>query len=360
MEKPAQSEHSQPLLTWKSFGISFAIILLVYLLVSATIDHPSTKTTKEDTRPSKTANFEYKVIDGDEGSSNSILSIPINGIILTSNTDNAGFFSFIQGESATYGYDVKDELKRAAKDPSIKAVMLEINSPGGTVSGANAIAEGVAYYRKVTGHPVYSHITDLGASGAYWSAASTDYIVAEVGGTVGSIGVIMGPFKYYNKVTAENTFGGGVQTDGGIDYTYITAGQYKDTGSPYRKMTDDEQKHWQTAINNEYDRFVGYIASRRHLSRDTITNTIKALPYDTKRALELRLIDKEGSRELAQGMLAQKAGISDYSIVEENQSLNFLENIFGKVESLQPKQSANCKWCNQPLVLYDGSYSWLK
>ena len=351
----------QPALTWKSFGISFIIILVVYVLVSSVLNNPEETTSrKEKAGPLGSKEFQYKVIDGDESSATSILSIPINGIILTDSTADAGFFNFLQEGGATYGYDVKDELKRASKDPSIKAVMLEINSPGGTVSGANAIAEGVAYYRKATGHPVYSHITDLGASGAYWSAASTDYIVSELGSTVGSIGVIMGPFKYYNKVTAESDFGGGVQTEDGIDYNYITAGQYKDTGSPYRKMSDDEQKHWQTAINNEYDVFVNYVSGRRNIPRDTIVNTIKALPYDNKRALELGLIDKEGSKEEAEYLLAEKAGLSDYNVVQEEGSFGFFDNLFSKVTSLQPKQTAACRWCNQPLILYDGSYSWLK
>lgn len=359
MEKTTSSQ-KPPLLTWKSFAISFAIILGIYLIVSSVVNEPKeSNTEKKNKSVLGVENFEYEVVDGDEVSDNRILSIPITGIILTDSDAEEGFFNFLQG-GATYGYDIKDELKRAARDTSIKAVLLEINSPGGTVTGANAISEGVAYYRKVTGNPVYAHITDLGASGAYWSAASTDYIISDLGSTVGSIGVIMGPFKYYNKVTAEGGFGESVQTDGGIEYNYITAGQYKDTGSPYRRMSDDEEKHWQTAINNEYDLFVNYISTRRNIPRDIIVNQIKALPYETKRALELGLIDKEGSKEVAQDMLAEKAGITDYNVVQENQSVNFLDNLFKKVETLQPKQTAACRWCDQPLLLYDGSYSWLK
>jgi protease-4 len=354
-------KQKQPLLTWKSFGISCIIILLVYLFVSSIVnDSQEEMAEKKDTLVAGQEAFEYEVIDGDDSSANSILSIPVNGIILTDSNADSGFFNFLQEGGATYGYDVKEELKRAAKDDSIKAVILEINSPGGTVSGANAIAEGVKYYRKVTGNPVYSHITDLGASGAYWSAASTDYVVSELGSTVGSIGVIMGPFKYYNKVTAEGNFAESVQTDGGIEYNFITAGQYKDTGSPYRRMSDDEEKHWQTAITNEYDQFVNYVSLRRNIPRDTIVNQIKALPYETKRALELGLIDKVGSKEVAYDMLAEKAKITDYNVVQENQTFDFFENLFKKVKTLQPKQMSACKWCNQPLLLYDGSYSWIR
>lgn len=353
------TSQNQPLLTVKSFIASFVIILVVYLLVSAFIQ-PTPKTAKkEKSGPFSAQQFEYKVKEGEDHSDNSILSIPIEGIILTDRSADIGFFNFLQEGSATYGYEVKEKLTRAAKDPSIKAVMLDINSPGGTVTGANAIGEGVAYYRQATGKPVFAHINDLGASGAYWSAASTDYIVSDVGSIVGSIGVIMGPFKYYNKVTSESSFGGGVQTDGGIDYQFISAGQYKDTGSPYRRMTDEEQKHWQTSINNEYDRFVEYISARRHLSRETITNTIKALPYDTKRALQLGLIDKEGSKEDTLAMLAQKAKIQDYNVVEENKTLDFFDNLFSRAAVLIPKKQAACSWCHQPLLLYDGSYSWL-
>lgn len=360
MEKPSVSQ-KQPLLTWKSFIVSAVIILIIYLFISSIInDSQKADDAKREPTIARQETFEYEVIDGNDESENSILSIPISGIILTDSTADGGFFNFLQEGGATYGYDVKDELKRASKDDSIKAVILEINSPGGTVSGANAIAEGVAYYKKVTGNPVYSHITDLGTSGAYWSAASTDYIVSEMGSTVGSIGVIMGPFKYYNKVTAEGGFSESVQTDGGIEYNFITAGEYKDTGSPYRRMSDDEEKHWQTAISNEYDIFVDYVSLRRNIPRETLINQIKALPYETKRALELGLIDKVGSKEVSYDLLAQKAQITDYNVVQENQALDFFENIFKKVETLQPKQVKACNWCNQPLLLYDGSYSWIQ
>lgn len=306
--------------------------------------------------------YEYTVLDGDEFSANSILVIPITGVILTEGAGDAGFFDFLSEGGVTYGYDVKEKLKRAAENEDIQAVLLEINSPGGTIGGSKAIADGIEYYRQTTGNPVYSHITDIGASGAYWAAATTDMIVAEAGATIGSIGVILGPFSYYDDIIAEGGILGGVETEGGITYRYFSAGQFKDTGSPYRQLTPDEERHWQTAVNNEYELFVDHVSAYRNMSRERIVNDIKALPYENKRALELGLIDASGSRDETIEELAAAAGLEpeDYNVIREDLFVDFFTELFGEVRSLTPPsaaQSKACTWCNQPLMLYDSSYS---
>lgn len=313
---------------------------------------------EKETKSTQKTDYEYQVVDGNEDSDTSILVIPIQGVILSERSSDLGFFDFLGEEGVTYGDEVKESLKRAAEDNSIRAILLEINSPGGTIPGAKAITDGVRYYRNSTKHPVYAHITDMGASGGYWAAASTDYIVSEIGSTVGSIGVIMGPFKYYDGLVSEQDFFGGVQTENGITNRYFSAGQYKDTGSPYRKLTEEEERHWQTSLNNEYARFVDYVSQQRGIERDTIINTIKALPYETTRALQLRLIDAEGSQEEALELLAKQAGISDYSVLQESPSFGFFEELFGSVATLVPhKQIRSCQWCNAPLYMYDRSYT---
>lgn len=349
-----------PILTWQSFLISFGIILVLFLVISSLTG--GNKDQKE-TMVSKTGEtYEYTVLDGDEFSSNSVLVIPVNGVILTEGAGDAGFFDFLSEGGVTYGYDVKEKLKRAAENKDVKAVLLEINSPGGTIGGSKAIADGIEYYRQATGNPVYSHITDVGASGAYWAAATTDMIVAEAGATIGSIGVILGPFSYYDDIIAEGGILGGVETEGGITYRYFSAGQFKDTGSPYRQLTPDEERHWQTAVNNEYELFVDHVSAYRNLSREQIVNDIKALPYENKRALELGLIDASASRDETIEDLAAAAGLEpeDYNVIREDLFVDFFTELFGQVRSLTPHstaQSKACTWCNQPLMLYDSSYS---
>jgi protease-4 len=366
-----------PLLTWKSFLVSFGIILVVYLVVSALVGDNSPDEPEEATTfTSGGDTFEYTVVDGDEDSENSILAVQIKGIILTEPL--ADEFSGLFGDAgATYGYVVKEQLERAAETPEIEAVVLEINSPGGTIGGAQAISEGVAFYQEQTGNPVYAHITDTGASGGYWAAAATEYIGAQQGALVGSIGVIMGPFRYYDEVTAEGSLFGGVNTEGGIEYRFFTGGEYKDTGSPYRQLTDEEIEHWQTSIEQEYNVFVNHVSENRGLTDSFIREQVRALPYNVQQARELNLIDEVISRDALTDQLASAAGLDqdDYNVVVEEDVLDsFLTEIFGAelvtrfglttkagagasaVSAGGTGTAQGCQWCFTPLYLYDSSY----
>jgi protease-4 len=125
---------------------------------------------------------------------NTLLSIQVSGMIIGSEQDSAGGFS----ADYTSGYSVKEKLLAAAEDDTISGVVLEVNSPGGTIYGARAIADGVTGYKEKTGKPVYTYVEGQAASGGYWAAAATDEIIADYGSDIGSIGVIMGPFQYYD------------------------------------------------------------------------------------------------------------------------------------------------------------------
>jgi protease-4 len=302
--------------------------------------------------------YEYKVIRGDELSFNKILQVSLNGVILTEATSVAGPFDFLE-EGVTYGYDVKETLRRAAEDPSIKGIFLTINSPGGTIPGSKAISDGIEQYKKATGNPVFAHIRDVGASGAYWAAVSTDRVFVDTGSIVGSIGVLMGPFTYYNTPLEEGSFLGSVSTEGGIEHTYITGGQYKDTGSPYRRMSEEERTHWQQSINNEYAVFVRHVSRERGLSENTITQTIKALPYDSIQALELKLVDEIRNEDQALEALVDKAGLGeDYQLIYEEQKGDIFGDLFSVIAGKpRPVATTACLLCNAPMFLYDRTYS---
>ncbi|QQR52839.1 S49 family peptidase [bacterium] len=277
---------------------------------------------------------------------NQLLSIKVEGII-AGETEADTFFGSLGGLSS--GYAIKDQLIAAADSPDIKGVILEINSPGGTIYGSHAIADGVEYYRTQTKKPVYAFISGMGDSGAYWAAASTDKILADYGSDTGSIGVIMGPFEYYNKVIATDggLLGGGVITQNGVEQTYITAGRSKDIGNPYRRLTGDEVALLQRQVNNEYENFVAYVASRRQLTADTIKNQIGALSYDNKTAKDLKLIDATANRDDAYSLLAEAAQVgADYTVVRSDSSTGFITSLLGAIKhgrwpqaAAQPSQS---------------------
>ena len=116
------------------------------------------------------AQTEYPAVYGD--GANQLLSIKVNGVIMGDSADNEMPLGDVGGNA--YGYDIKAKLYAAAADDNIKGVILDINSPGGTIYGSRAIADGVKYYKDTTKKPVYAFISGIGASGAYWAAASAD------------------------------------------------------------------------------------------------------------------------------------------------------------------------------------------
>lgn len=291
---------------------------------------------------------------------NQLVSIKISGVIVGSN-DTGGSLGDAFGAAPTYGYEVKEQLMFEADNDTASGIILEIDSPGGTIYGAHAIADGVAYYKEKTHKPVYAHIQGVGASGAYWAAASADKIFVDYGSEVGSIGVIMGPFEYYDKPVASDggVFGaGGVVTQNGIESVTITAGTSKDIGNPYRKLTDKEIQSLQKMVNNEYDEFVKYISERRKISESEIRDTIGAMGYDPKTAVELKLVDKIGSRETAYQALAEAAKVGeDFYVTRLEREPSAIESLFSAV-SLSPKKQVSSQnsvcTLSQSVLAYHG------
>lgn len=280
----------------------FAILIVGVLILAAVITDGSGQT---------------QTVFGPDDASRTFLSIPVKGVIEGERPTSEPLFS----TDTTYGYEVKKQLYEAAKDDSIDGVILEIDSPGGTIYGARAIADGITHYRDVTRKPIVAYISGMGASGAYWAAAAADEIVADYGTTVGSIGVIEGPFKFYNTPTAEDggLLAGGVVTQNGIENVTLTAGKSKDLGNPYRRLTPDEINVLQNGLNTEYGQFVQFVGQRRGITEATIRDQVGALIYDPTTAVTLKLIDKVGAKEDAYAELAAKAQVdrTDIKIIQE-------------------------------------------
>ncbi len=296
----------------------------------------------------------YSYVYGNEDSKNKLLAIYIDQAILSAaqEYDDSVLNALVNGQYI-FGYRVKDDLVKAAADPDIKGVVLYINSPGGTIVGAKAIADGVSYYREQTKKPVYAYVQDMAASGGYWAAASADVIYAEQGSLTGSIGVIMGPFEYYNKLVSL----GSVGTQGGIELNYITGGTYKDIGNPTRKLTDEELTVLKDGVAKEYDKFVEFVASRRRIKETTIREDVKALIYGTTEALKYGLIDKVGTRDDVYSALAEKAGVAnDFKVVKISSTTSLFGSMlaFAKDFNQQAETTTktNCALCGKMLYFH--------
>lgn len=288
---------------------------------------------------SSESGLELLYVAGDADSDNKFLMVPITGVILNERPDD--ILSLLSTD-VTYGYEIKDILEGAALDSSIKGVILAIDSPGGTVTGSKAISDAVDNYRSLTSKPIVAHIMGMGASGGYWAAASADHIIADNGSLIGSIGVIFGPFKYYDKVTAESSGSEGISTENGIETYYITSGEYKDFGNPYRLMSEEEMNIMQEDTDDVYNEFVQYISQRRNIPDSRIRSEVKALPYGNDRAIKLGLIDASGSRETAYDYLSEKALLgSDYQVVKVYEEVDFWDLFFSAFTDTDNRSVSN-------------------
>lgn len=266
-------------------------------------------------------------IYGNVSSSNQILSVSINGPIYSQAEAEQDPLYSIFGAGLTNGDEVKDDLIEASKNDSIKAVILDINSPGGMINASNAISEGVKVFQEKTKKPVYAYVSGMGASGGYWVAASTDKIIADTGSLTGSIGVILGSVPFYNEPISL----GDVSTRQPIKVTTLSAGKYKDVGNPFREITPEEKQMLQTGLDYEYNIFVDYIAKRRAIDPAKLRNAIGAGIYANGQAKEFKLIDDTATREATYAQLAERAGLqsSDYKVIQKEADNGIFGGLFG-------------------------------
>jgi protease-4 len=160
--------------------------------------------------------------------------LDIDGLLV--NNDPVGPYSMGENPVALF----QEKLDAAAADPAVKAVVLRINSPGGSVAASEAMVRSLADFRRATGKPVVACLLDEGAGGAYFLASGCDQIVAMPSSVVGGIGVILNLYFLELAMEQWNVFG-----------TPIKSGDRIDMGTPIRKMTAPEKQQL-TAMATEY------------------------------------------------------------------------------------------------------------
>src|SRR2546429_9026877 len=178
---------------------------------------------------------------------------------------------------------VREELTKAASDPDVRALVVRINSAGGTVTASDVIFRELALFKRSTGRPVVAVMLDIAASGGYYVALAADTIVAHPTSVTGSIGVLM------VTLSAE-----GLMQKLGLSTTTIKSAERKDMGSPFRPMTDEERKIFQVVIDSLYGQFVAKLAESRKLGLETARKVADGRIYTAQQALDLKLIDRIG------------------------------------------------------------------
>ncbi|MEM7326960.1 MAG: S49 family peptidase, partial [Actinomycetota bacterium] len=250
------------------------------------------------------------LIAGESNADITLVAVPVEGVILGEDRGGGGLFA---PTDLTYGYTIQEDLAELAEDDSVDGIILEVNSPGGTIFGSKAIADGVAAYQDATGKPVVAYVSGISASGGVYAMAGADRIYADHGTLIGSIGVIFGPFVTYNDVRAIDggILGGGVTTEGGIEFEFLTAGRSKDFGNPYRPFTDEERAVLQVGLDDAYDEFVAHVAKGRGLTEGEIVDGLGALIFGEQQAVSNGLIDGISNRNDSYEQAAVAAGMTD-------------------------------------------------
>jgi protease IV len=210
--------------------------------------------------------------------------------------------------------DIVDELHDYADDDSIKAIVLRIDSPGGGVVVAQEIYNAVENARK-EGKKVVVSMGSVAASGGYYIAVGADKIVANPGTLTGSIGVIM-EFANVEKLLEKI----------GVKGVVVKAGQFKDVGSPFRDMTDQEKNLLQGVIDDVHDQFIDAVAKGRNIPLDDVTAIADGRIFTGRQALRLKLVDKMGDLTESVQLAGTLAGIKGKpTIVEKKKKIPFLD-----------------------------------
>jgi protease-4 len=216
--------------------------------------------------------------------------IPVHGAIMMGGCPGGLFYI----ESCAQVEVIKQQLENADEDPSIKAIVLDIDSGGGNVVASRELMRAV----RKTEKPVVAWIGEVGASGAYYVASAADNITADDNSITGSIGVIMFVQHYYE-----------LMDEIGVNVTVLKAGETKDIGSPFRPMTEEERDDLQGMIDKVYHSFIADVAENRNLDIEYVKDISQGNIYLGSEAKELGLVDELGGFDDAVELAGELGGI---------------------------------------------------
>jgi protease IV len=225
---------------------------------------------------------------------------------LTFSGDDGGEFAFsdriqvvdVDGE-LVQSKPILEQLKRYEDSNSVKAILLDIDSPGGGVAVSQEIYAEIKRLREKKDKIIVAYLSSTGASGAFYISCAANKIVANPGTIVGSIGVIAEWVNYADLLQWAKL----------KDIVFKT-GEFKDTGSPSRPITENERKYFQGLIDDMYVQFLEAVASGRKLDLQEVRSIADGRVFTGRDAKERKLIDDTGNFQDAVDLTAKLAGIS--------------------------------------------------
>jgi protease-4 len=219
------------------------------------------------------------------------------------------------------------ELKKFGDNPSVKAIVLRIDSPGGGVVPSQEIYDEVKRVRNKHNKAVVASMGNVAASGGYYIAAATDRILANPGTLTGSIGVVM-----------ETANIEGLLSKLGVEGVVVKSGRFKDVGSPLRKMSDEERAVLQAVMNDVHSQFIQAVAEGRSMEVADVTPLADGRIFTGRQAKEAKLVDELGTLEDAIRLAADLGGIEgEPRIIEPKRRFSIRELLETRLAGLLPK-----------------------
>jgi protease-4 len=249
--------------------------------------------------------------------SGKVAMIPLSGIIAGSSQQGLLTLGGISPDL------VRDYLTRAESDGGVKAIVLRIDSPGGSAAASQEIASEIRLFREKTGKPVVVSMGDVAASGGYYISAYADRIVANPSTITGSIGVIT-EFIYID----------GLLDKLGLELETVKSGRHKDMG--IRPLTSEQLEIMQGITDDLYREFVSAVANGRGLPASQVEELATGQPYTGNQALSLGLVDELGGLDTAVDVAASLAGITIPEVEEYSPPASFLGGLLGGVSLPSP------------------------
>ena len=277
------------------------------------------------------------VIFGDFGTlpmdSNKVAVIYVQGIMITGNLP--GGLGYATSE------EISKSIQDAADDKNVKAIVLRINSPGGTPASAQEI---VTEIKKAQEHkPVVVSMGDVAASAAYYISAPADHIIANPDTMTGSIGVIW-VFENSSEYFDEE----------GVEFYVAKSGDFKDMGANWRGLSDGEKQYSEEVVLEAFDRFVDEIASGRSLSRSEVKDMADGRIYTGSRAVELGLVDETGNLYDAIDVAAKLGGIEGEPTVSYKNKPSLSRILFGSTEGTDDRSESMLRY------LFESPFGWIE
>jgi len=309
----------------------FSLLLIVFLIFPAACILVLVKGVSDDNNEFSTflstgESFNEKFISGNSSSKNKIAVIDIKGVI--TGNDSAW------GTKIANSDRIVSELKQAAADDDVVAVILKLNTPGGEVTAADDIYHQIKKLKKTTGKPVVASMGALAASGGVYIAVAADYIIANKLTTTGSIGVIIQTYNYTELLKKI-----------GVNAETYTSGPMKDLLNGARPRTEDEKQIINKLIKEVYMDFARNVADGRpKISLEMITNTSlgDGRIFSGRQALENGLVDQLGHFDDAVEKSLEMAKINgeDYQVISYRKPMSFSE-IFANISAENRKINLN-------------------